>query len=133
MLFKSGIEQADLQLEDKDVLYVPTVKQIVSVMGEVQHPATHRFKEGMTLNQYLAMSGGARERGDDDRTYIIKADGSVMLPEQNFWFSKTAAISAGDTVIVPLDTEYKDNLTLWTQVTQIIYNTAVAVATISGL
>ncbi|WP_192022367.1 SLBB domain-containing protein [Shewanella sp. WPAGA9] len=128
-----GIEQADLQLEDKDVLYVPTVKQIVSVMGEVQHPATHRFKEGLTLNQYLAMSGGARERGDDDRTYIIKADGSVMLPEQNFWFSKTAAISAGDTVIVPLDTEYKDNLTLWTQVTQIIYNTAVAVATISGL
>ncbi|MCC4831117.1 SLBB domain-containing protein [Shewanella sp. 10N.7] len=128
-----GIEQADLQLEDKDVLYVPTTKQIVSVMGEVQHPATHRFKDGLTLNQYLSMSGGPRERGDDGRTYIIKADGSVMLPESNFWFSKTAAISAGDTVIVPLDTEYKDNLTLWTQVTQIIYNSAVALATISGL
>ncbi|WP_299568271.1 SLBB domain-containing protein [uncultured Shewanella sp.] len=128
-----GIEQADLQLEDKDVLYVPTTKQIVSVMGEVQHPATHRFKDGLTLDQYLSMSGGPRERGDDGRTYVIKADGSVMLPESNFWFSKTAAISAGDTVIVPLDTEYKDNLTLWTQVTQIIYNSAVALATISGL
>ncbi|MFS1423646.1 SLBB domain-containing protein [Shewanella sp. 10N.286.48.B5] len=128
-----GIEQADIQLEDKDILYVPTTKQIVSVMGEVQHPSTHRFKEGITLDQYLSMSGGPRERADDDRTYIIKADGSVMLPKQSFWFSSKAALSAGDTVIVPLDTEYKDNLTLWTQVTQIVYNSAVALATISGL
>nr|WP_102519265.1 SLBB domain-containing protein [Shewanella sp. 10N.286.48.A6] len=128
-----GIEQADIQLEDKDILYVPTTKQIVSVMGEVQHPSTHRFKEGTTLDQYLSMSGGPRERADDGRTYIIKADGSVMMPKQSFWFSSKAALSAGDTVIVPLDTEYKDNLTLWTQVTQIVYNSAVALATISGL
>ncbi|MGS0696515.1 SLBB domain-containing protein [Shewanella sp. 0m-4] len=128
-----GIKQADLQLEDKDVLYVPSTKQTIAVMGEVQHAATHRFKDGQTIDQYLAMSGGARERADDDRTYVIKADGSVMLPKRSMWFSSESTLQPGDTIIVPLDTEYKDNLTLWSQVTQIIYNSAVAFATVANL
>jgi polysaccharide export outer membrane protein len=130
---KLGIKEADVQLEDSDVLYVPTIKQTVAVMGEVQHPTTHRFKDGLTLDDYLLMSGGSRERGDEDRVYVIKADGSVMMPTANLWFNSDAQISAGDTVIIPLDTEYKDNLTLWSQVTQIIYNSAVAFAAISGI
>ncbi|MEZ8186027.1 SLBB domain-containing protein [Shewanella sp. 5S214] len=128
-----GIKEADVQLEDSDVLYVPTIKQTVAVMGEVQHPSTHRFKDGLTLGDYLDMSGGPRERGDEDRVYVIKADGSVMMPAQSIWFNTDSQISAGDTVIVPLDTEYKDNLTLWSQVTQILYNTAVAFAAVSGI
>jgi polysaccharide export outer membrane protein len=55
------------------------------------------------------------------------------MPQNNLWFSSDTNIDAGDTVIVPLNTEYKDNLTLWTQVTGIMYNTAVAIAAISGL
>ncbi|MCL1141553.1 SLBB domain-containing protein [Shewanella gaetbuli] len=128
-----GIPEADIQLEHSDILYVPTLKQTVAVMGEVQHQATHRYKQGLTLDNYLDMSGGPRERGDDGRIYIIKADGSVALPTASLWFNSKVQIEAGDTIIVPLDTEYKDNLTLWTQVTQIIYNSAVALATISGL
>lgn len=128
-----GIKQADLQLEDADILYVPSTKQTIAVMGEVQHPATHRFKDGLTLDQYLAMSGGARERADTGRTYIIQANGSVLMPSRSSWFSSADQLQPGDTVIVPLDTEYKDNLTLWSQVTGIIYNTAVAISAISGL
>lgn len=128
-----GIEQADLQLEDADVLYVPSTKQTIAVMGEVQHAATHRYKQGLTLDQYLNMSGGVRERADDGRTYVVKANGSVMLPSRSMWFSSEDRLQPGDTIIVPLDTEYKDNLTLWTQVTSIIYNTAVAFASISNI
>jgi len=128
-----GITQADLQLEDADILYVPSTKQTIAVMGEVQHPATHRFKEGLTIDQYLAMSGGARERADEGRTYVIQANGSVLMPSRSSWFSGGEQLQPGDTVIVPLDTEYKDNLTLWSQVTGIIYNTAVAISAIAGL
>lgn len=128
-----GIEQADLQLEDADILYVPSTKQTIAVMGEVQHPATHRYKDGLTLDQYLGMSGGARKRADEDRTYVIKANGSVMLPSSSSWFSSETQLQPGDTIIMPLDTEYKDNLSLWSQVTNIIYNTAVAISVIAGL
>ena len=128
-----GIKQADIQLEDADVLYVPSVKQTVAVMGEVQHPATHRYKEGLTVDQYLAMSGGARKRADENRTYIIQANGSVVMPSRSGWFTSGQELQPGDTVIVPLDTEYKDSLTLWSQVTGIIYNTAVSISAIAGL
>lgn len=128
-----GLQQADLQLENKDVLYVPAQKQIISVVGEVQHPSSHRFKNGVTLNQYLEMAGGARKRADTDRIYVIKADGSVMMPHNSFWFSSEDNLAAGDTIVVPLDTEYKDNLTLWSQVTSIFYNSAVALAAIANL
>ncbi|MEZ9140975.1 SLBB domain-containing protein [Shewanella sp. 10N.286.52.E4] len=128
-----GIEDADLDLESADKLYIPAKNQTVSVMGQVQHPSTHRYKKGITFSQYMELAGGPRKRADDGRTYIIKADGSVDMPSSNFWFGANAEIEAGDTIIVPLDTEYKDNLTLWTQVTTIIYNSAIAVATISTL
>ncbi|GGZ00538.1 sugar transporter [Shewanella fodinae] len=128
-----GITQADLQLENKDVLYVPAKKQTISVMGEVQHPSTHRFKSGLTLNQYIEMAGGTRKRADTERIYVIKADGSVMMPHNSFWFSSEDNLAAGDTIVVPLDTEYKDSLTLWSQVTSIFYNSAVALAAIATL
>lgn len=128
-----GIKQADLQLEDADILYVPSIKQTIAVMGEVQHPATHRYKEGLTIDQYLNMSGGARKRADEGRTYIIQANGSVTMPSRSSWFSSGEQLQPGDTVVVPLDTEYTDNLTLWSQVTGIIYNTAVAISAIAGL
>jgi polysaccharide export outer membrane protein len=128
-----GIKDADLQLEDEDILYIPSLKQTVAVMGEVQHPSTHRFKKGITLSEYLTKSGGLRQRADAERVYIVKADGSVVLPSRSIWFESDSELDAGDTVIVPLDTEYKDGLALWTQVTTIIYNTAVAFASIANL
>ena len=128
-----GIEQADLQLENQDVLYVPSTKQTIAVMGEVQHAATHRYKDGLTLDEYLAMSGGPRKRADEDRTYVIQANGSVLMPSNSMWFSNHDQLQPGDTIIVPLDTEYKDSLTLWSQVTGIIYNTAVAISAIAGI
>ncbi|ABM00470.1 SLBB domain-containing protein [Shewanella amazonensis] len=128
-----GIDEADLKLEDGDALFIPAQNQTVSVMGQVQHPSTHRYKKGFTFDQYLELAGGPRKRADDDRAYILRADGSVAMPGSSYWFSTDEEMQPGDTIVMPLDTEYKDNLTLWSQVTQIIYNTAVAVATISGL
>lgn len=128
-----GIESANLTLEDADELYIPALNQTVAVMGQVQHPSTHRYKEGITYKQYLELAGGARKRADESRSYILKADGSVQMPGTSMWFNGGSAMEPGDTIVVPLDTEYKDNLTLWSQVTGIIYNTAVAISVISGL
>ena len=41
-------------------------------------------------------------------------------------------IKPGDTIVVPLDTEHIPALPLWTQVTQILYNVAIAVTVDPG-
>lgn len=131
-MIMAGDPSADLQVEDGDELHIPRINSTIAIVGEVQHPSSHRFTSNLALGDYLKLAGGFRKRADGDRVYVIRADGSVMVP-QNSWFSVGKnSLKAGDTIVVPLDTEYKDNLSLWTQVTQIFYQSAVAVAALNS-
>ncbi|MGB0833777.1 MAG: SLBB domain-containing protein [Psychrobium sp.] len=123
----------DLIVEDGDMLLIPSQKQTVTVVGEVQHASTHFYENGISFEEYITKAGGIKQRADDSRAYIIRANGSVVIPKGSLWFSAKAQIQPGDTIVVPLDTEYKDNLTLWSQVTSIVYNVAVAVRAVQGL
>jgi polysaccharide export outer membrane protein len=81
----------------------------------------------------LALAGGARKRADEDLVFVIRADGSVMLPSSDWFAADDGTLKPGDTIIMPLDTEYKDSLSLWTQVTQILFQSAVAISAISSI
>jgi len=126
-------KHSDLLIENGDMLLIPSQKQTVTVVGEVQHASTHFYDRDNSFDDYVAMAGGIKQRADDERIYIIRANGAVILPEEQLWFSTENNIKAGDTIVVPLNTEYKDNLSLWSQVTGIIYNAAVAIAAVKGL
>lgn len=125
----------DVLLEGGDVLYVPTVKNSVNVVGQVQVTSSHIFDAALSAADYLAQSGGSKKRADTDRTYIISANGSIKMMNSGNWFTSDADdnLAPGDTIVVPLNAEYMNNLALWSSVTSIIYNSAVAVAAISGI
>ena len=126
----------DVLLENGDVLYVPTKQNSVNVIGQVQVAASHLFKSGLSVEDYISLSGGIKQQADGDRIYIIKANGAVEIPSQGSnWFASNnvSHLEPGDTVVVPLDSDYMDNLTLWSTGTQIIYQAAVAIAAISGI
>jgi polysaccharide export outer membrane protein len=125
----------DVLLEGGDVLYVPTTKNSVNVIGQVQVTSSHIYDKGLTAEDYLNQSGGLKKRADEDRVYIISANGSIKMLESGNWFASNSntGMKPGDTVVVPLDGEYMNNLDLWTNVTTIMYNTAVAIAAISGI
>jgi len=131
--YNSRKDNDALRLEHGDKLIVPRVIQTVTVVGEVQHASSHFYHDHLALDEYIVLAGGSKQRADDDRIYIIKANGSVILPDASHWFSSQTQIEPGDTIVVPLDTEYKDTLSLWTQVTGIIYNSAVAFSAIKGI
>ncbi|MEY8216058.1 MAG: SLBB domain-containing protein, partial [Colwellia sp.] len=122
-----------VRLDDKDALYIPKKQQSISVLGEVQYPTSHLFNRDVELDDYIAKSGGTKIRADKERIYIIKSDGSVYMPTSFKLFVSGGELSPGDTIVVPLDTEYRDKLSLWSTATQILYNTAVAVAAIGSL
>ena len=125
----------DVLLEGGDVLYVPTLKNSVNVVGQVQVTSSHIFDASLSAEDYLAQSGGSKKRADEDRIYIIAANGSIKMMNSGNWFTSDAGdnLKPGDTIVVPLDAEYMNNLALWTSVTSIVYNTAVAIAAISGI
>ena len=129
----AGMPDYDVQVQDGDLFYVPRNDNTVSIVGEVQHASSHRYQKDLSFDEYLKLAGGTRKRADEERIYVIKADGSVMLPESNGWFAVAeTGLEPGDTIVVPVDTEYRDSLSLWTQITQIFYQSGVALAALNS-
>lgn len=125
----------DIPLENNDSLYIPSQKNSVTVMGEINFSSSHLYDPSLSIDDYIARSGGLKQRADDDRIYIVKASGLVKVPDGGSWFgtSKDEMLEPGDTIVVPLNTEHVDNLTLWSTATQILYQMGVAVAAIGSL
>ncbi|AYO21210.1 OtnA protein [Vibrio owensii] len=119
---------ADFMLEDGDFLFVPTFRNTVSIMGEVQVPITYLLDNKLDVNDYLNKAGGAKKQADEDRIFVVRADGSVYKPTSGYWFGNNhEELKAGDTIVVPIDTDYRDALSTWTAATQILYQTGVAI------
>ncbi|MDT0627731.1 SLBB domain-containing protein [Alteromonas sp. W364] len=130
-----GDSSADILVKNGDVLAIPNITPAVSVIGEVFVSTTNMFDPALSVNDYIDLAGGAREYGDTSKIYIVKANGSVKVPDSNFWFSsgQENVLEPGDTIVVPRDVTNYDNISLWQGVTQIIYQTAVALAAIGSL
>jgi len=122
-----GDRQANLMLEKGDKLYVPALNPVVSVIGEVQFTSNHTYDSNLTVEDYINAAGGTKRQADTDRIYIVKADGSVELPNNSYWFSRNQdPLEPGDTIIVPIDTDYLDGLSTLSTATQILYQIGVA-------
>lgn len=119
----------DFQLESGDTLTIPRYKPSVTVVGEVQYPTSHFYDQTMDAISYIERSGGFKKNADQQRVYIVKANGSVIQPESSAWFrADREAIQPGDTIVVPMETDRIDKLTVWAKVTQIIYQAALGAA-----
>jgi polysaccharide export outer membrane protein len=124
-----------IALRDGDTLVVPRMIQEVTVVGEVQNSTSHLYNPGFTRNDYIRMSGGFGPLAAQDRTYVIRADGSVASSSSSSWFARAGRdeIRPGDSIVVPLDAERTPTLPLVVSVSTILYNIAVAVAAIGNL
>jgi protein involved in polysaccharide export with SLBB domain len=95
----------DVVLEDGDRFMVPAKPSTVSVMGMVYTPNAFIYRSGKSAGDYIDQAGGATRDADEDREYILRADGSVLSAQSSssFWggsFRKNT-LMPGDTVIVP--------------------------------
>jgi protein involved in polysaccharide export with SLBB domain len=123
----------DVVLRDSDQLIIPKLKQEVTVIGEVQNTTSHFYREKLTRDDYIGLSGGVTHKADKGRIYIVRADGSVVSSESG-WFRRSGqvAMKPGDTIVVPLDTERMPALPMWQAITSILYNLAIAAAAVNS-
>jgi protein involved in polysaccharide export with SLBB domain len=124
---------ADIEVRDGDRLTVPRAPQSVTVLGEVQNATSHLWKQGLDRDDYINMSGGLTAKADKHRIYVVRASGSVVASSRIGWFGRSNAdIRPGDVVVAPLDAERMRQLPMWTSVTQILYNLAIAAAAVNS-
>ena len=115
-------------LKDGDELIVPTKTQEVTIIGEVQQSTSHMYREDLGRDDYINLSGGMTYKADEDRIYIVRANGAVVSDESVGWFGNSQFVYPGDTIVVPLDADRMKPLTFWTSITQIIYQLGVSAA-----
>jgi protein involved in polysaccharide export with SLBB domain len=127
----------DLVLEDNDKLFIPKFSQEISIVGEVERPASYMFKSDMTIEDYLQESGGLKLTADKKRIFIVKANGKIFKPGFSLLKFNTIneGLSAGDTVVVPKDTSERaiTTLSLLGDISEIIYQLALGAAAVRSL
>ena len=67
-----GIKEDNLELKDGDTLYVPELRRLVYVLGQVNNPAAYEYREGRKLTEYISMAGGFKDRADLSRIAIVR-------------------------------------------------------------
>ena len=128
---KHAVDSA-VELRDGDRLLVPQKSQVVTVIGEAQQNTSHLFQEGLSRDDYIDLSGGLTRRADKKLIYVVRASGAVVTNSRSRWLGngQQFAIQPGDTIVVPLETDRVRPLTFWANVTQILYQGAIALAAV---
>jgi protein involved in polysaccharide export with SLBB domain len=94
-----------ISLENGDRFTVPPAPATINVVGAVYDQNSFLYHAGGTAGRYLRMAGGADRDADARRTFVIRADGSVIAHQSvkgpwgnNF---KDLKLYPGDTIVVP--------------------------------
>ncbi|MGA9367372.1 MAG: SLBB domain-containing protein, partial [Steroidobacteraceae bacterium] len=95
----------DVVLRGGDELIVPRFEQEVTVIGEVQDATSHLYNPDLSRDDYIRLSGGFTAQADPKRTYVVRADGSVVANVGSRWFNGEPGVEMqpGDTIVVPIN------------------------------
>ncbi|MBN1505726.1 MAG: SLBB domain-containing protein [Sedimentisphaerales bacterium] len=139
----------DFELEDNDVLTIPTTPGVVHVIGEVFNATSLQYEKGRTVSYYLRRVGGMTKEADKKQVSVVKADGSVISSEQGnrgklvFWDSEQKSwffggfmsmeMQPGDSIVVPRKIDRLLWLRTTKDLTQIIFQIAVAAGVVFAI
>ncbi len=127
--------KSQITLRNGDKLHVPIMPTEISILGEVQFPTSHLFQPGLSVDQYINLSGGFTQNADEKRIFVIKSNGSVLTKGSVGWFSgqkNQNKIQAGDVIVVPINLQKGKWLDTLTSSTQIVYQLAVTAAAVNS-
>jgi protein involved in polysaccharide export with SLBB domain len=123
---RSIADLPDLPLENGDSVMVPSRPGFVFAVGAVANENALVWRAGRTVQEYLR-SAGVEGAADEDNTFIVRADGSVVHARDysNLFSNGFGAVNLmpGDTVVVPEKLDRTTKLTAflrgakdWTQI-----------------
>ena len=129
-----GDSEQEIEMRDGDQISVPIVSNTITIVGEVARPGSYNYQREFGVDTYLDMAAGETARANLDGVYVVKPNGRVGSQKRNiFGVMRQPKLMAGDTIVVPLNTKYRDSLPLWRDVTAIIYQTVVSLAALAAI
>lgn len=123
----------DILLESGDIIYMPSIKNVITVVGQVLNPVTIPFETGSNFSDYIEMSGGLKNDADESRIYAILPNGTSIKYEKSFFGIGEKDLLPGSTIIVPRQARPLDSLALVETLSPILANLSVTAASIAAI
>ncbi|MGD0864570.1 MAG: SLBB domain-containing protein [Rhizomicrobium sp.] len=122
----------DMTLEPGDFIYIPKRPSTVAVSGEVLNPGAFQYKEGMSVDDYLQLAGGANDAAESSETFIIMPDGTARPASGGvFSFLSSQPIPPGATIVVPPDPAPFNTMVFLQNVSQVFSQLALGAASLA--
>jgi protein involved in polysaccharide export with SLBB domain len=130
-------DMPDFPLEDGDTFYIPPQLSTVEVAGAVYNANALRYEPGKRLGAYLNDAGGATREADQKRTFVIRADGTVVSRQSRNSHSHGSygnlKLLPGDAIVVPEKLKVSGGLQTFANYAQIISGAAMTGAVLGTL
>ena len=102
----------DVQLQEGDILYIPTFNETVGVSGDVLYPVVVKYIQGASLKNYVNQAGGFNNTALKSKSYVVEANGVVRRTHHFFGFKFYPQVSPGSQVFVPKNNKPKSNFSI---------------------
>ncbi len=124
----------DLLLKNGDSIFIPKKPQEVLVMGEVHSPSAQVYVDGYDVKNYINQTGGYTDSAAKDQVYVLQANGFAYSSESpSVGNIEKSKLKPGDTILVPQKAERNVGMRYFRDIIDILFKTAVVVATLAVL
>jgi protein involved in polysaccharide export with SLBB domain len=121
--------EADIVLQEGDVIYIPEYQNTVKISGNVLYPNTVTYKEKMSVNDYIKMAGGYGFEAKKNRAFVVYMNGTVAKAKKN----SRKVIEPGCEIIIPQKRQREGKLQEILSVATTSASIATMVASITNL
>jgi polysaccharide export outer membrane protein len=134
----AGIEEVPaIDLEDRDRFVVPSAPAMVNVVGSVFEQGSFLFQRDEQAWKYLKLAGGPTRNADARRTFILRADGSVVnrADSRSHWGNgfEGFRMYPGDTLVVPEKILRPNGMRMWMDWAQTLSGMALSAEVVKSL
>ena len=124
----------DFTLQDGDTIFIPKKSSSISVVGEVLNSSTLLYREELSIQDYIDLSGGTTEGADLSRIFIILPNGqSLIYKRKLFQNDLTNQLLPGSTIVVSRNPDPYNWLKLTSIITPILSDLAISAASLSAI
>jgi protein involved in polysaccharide export with SLBB domain len=124
---------ADIEIEDKDMLFIPSQPSSVTIMGAVFNQNSFLYDPKGDVSSYIKLAGGATREADEKSIFILKVDGTAVSKRQEGWGFMRTKIEPGDTIVVPHEYEKIAWMREIRDLTQVLYQIAITTGVIKAM
>jgi protein involved in polysaccharide export with SLBB domain len=123
----------DQALEPGDVIYIPPRPSTVSVLGQVTQAGSFPYEADLSVDDYIRLAGGYSSTADTSNTFVVLPDGSARKMERSWLHFNSTSLPPGSSIVVPRDLTPFDLRQTVIDVSQILSQFAVSIASLAVL